>query len=411
MLGMDRWDDDDAFQVARDLHSGAGVSAIQTSTTANCGLARAPMAALDALIETAWSFPSFRVSYGAFDGPRAIRFHASAGSESQAALDGIRIDLSDAPRLIEALRNADAPVAFEDAQSDSRMRPIAPALAELGAGSVLILPIRREREAQPFGIVMMDRPKPRTWGPKEGAALDRMGPLIALTLEHVEAQAELESRRTSSARHERRVTAMRGLISGVAMDAQRLLSALRPTVNDDHTSQSLLGQLERLVDDLDRVQHGPSRLTHPFDLAPVIRELAPGLRALTTANIEIDGFSDGLIGVQANRTGVERVLVNLIAHVTREAASSQTLTLELSHPHNRPGPQLRIHGSALHVDDALTRFGGGERFDSAAEIDPGLWQVRCEALLQDIRLRLEDDTLILEFPPAALHSDAEKTTA
>ncbi|MGH1348049.1 MAG: hypothetical protein ACRBN8_41220 [Nannocystales bacterium] len=407
---MDPWDDDDAFRVARDLHGGPGVSAMQTSTTANCGLARAPMAALDALIETAWSFPSFRVSYGAFDGPRAIRFHASAGSESQAALDGIRVDLSDAPRLIEALRNADAPVAFEDSESDSRMRPIAPAFAELGARSLLILPIRREREIQPFGIVMMDRPKPRTWGPKEGAALDRMGPLIALTLEHVEAQAELESRRTSSARHERRVTAMRGLIAGVATDAQRLLGALRPSVGDDQTSQSLLGQLERLVHDLDRVQHGPSRLTHPFDLTPVIRELASGLRALTTAKIHTAGFSTELIGVQANRTGVERVLVNLIAHVTRDATSDQGLTLELSHPPDGVGPELRVHGSALHLDDALTLIGGGERFDSAAEIDPELWQVRCEALLQDIRLRLEDGALVLEFPPAALHSDAAKTT-
>lgn len=406
---MDRWDDDDAFRVARDLHRGPGVSATQTSTTANCGLARAPMAALDALIEAAWSFPSFRVSYGAFDGPRAIRFHASAGSEKHAALDGVRVDLTSAPRLLEALRVASSPVAFEGVESDSRMRPIAPALVELGARSVLILPIRRERESQPFGIVMMDRDKPRTWGPKEGAALDRMAPLIALTLEHVEAQAELESRRTSSSRHERRVTAMRGLIAGVATDAQRLLGALRPTVNHDQTSQSLLGQLERLVEDLDRVQHGPSRLTQAFDLAPVIRELAPGLRALTTANIRIDGFSDGLIGVQANRTGVERVLVNLIAHITRDASASQDLALQVSNPSDGVGPQVRIHGSALHVDDALTRIGGGERFDSAADIDPDLWQVRCEALLQDIRLRLEDDTLILEFPPAALHGGAAKT--
>lgn len=408
-MGMDRWDNDDAFQVARDLHGGPGVSAMQTSTTANCGLARAPMAALDALIETAWSFPSFRVSYGAFDGPRAIRFHASAGSESQAALDGVRIDLSSAPRLIEALRTADAPVAFEDVESDSRMRPIAPALVELGARSVLILPIRREREVQPFGIVMMDRDKPRTWGPKEGAALDRMGPLIALTLEHVQAQAELESRRTSSSRNERRITAIRGLISGVAMDARRLLSAVQ-TTTDDEASQSLLGQLERLVDDLDRVQHGPSRLTHPFDLAPVIHELAPGLRALTTADIHLDGFSDGLIGVQANRTGVERVLVNLITHVTREASSSQTLTIELSHPADGVGPQLRIHGSALHVDDALLRVGGGDPFESSSQIDPGLWQVRCESLLQDLRLRLEDQVLVIEFPPAALHSSATQTT-
>ncbi len=202
---------------------------------------------------------------------------------------------------------------------------------------------------------------------------------------------------------------MRGLIAGVATDAQRLLGALRPTVNHDQTSQSLLGQLERLVEDLDRVQHGPSRLTQAFDLAPVIRELAPGLRALTTANIRIDGFSDGLIGVQANRTGVERVLVNLIAHVTRDASASQDLALQVSNPSDGVGPQVRIHGSALHVDNALTRIGGGERFDSAADIDPDLWQVRCEALLQDIRLRLEDDTLVLEFPPAALHSGAAKT--
>ncbi len=407
---MDGWGDEDGFRIARDLHGGAGVSAAQTSATANGAFARAPMAALDALIETAWSFPHCRVSYGAFDGPRAIRFHTSAGSESQAALDGVRIDLSSAPRLLEELRGADVPVAFEDVEADSRLRPIAPALVALGARSVLILPVRREREAQPFGIVMMDRDKPRTWGPKEGAALDRMGPLIALTLEYVETRAELESRRSSASQAERRVTAMRGLIAGVASDAQRILGAIQATAaDDDETRGSLLGHLERLIDDLDRVQHGPSRLTHPFDLAPVIHELAPGLGTLTPANIRIDGFSDGLIGVQANRTGVERMLVNLIAHVTRGASSSESLYIELSYPPGRVGPRIRIHGSALHVDDALRRVGGGNPSEPS-QIEPGLWQVRCEALLQDIRLHLEGGELVLEVPPATLHGGATQTT-
>ena len=88
---MDRWDDDEAFQVARELQSGPAMTASQAPyTTANCGLAGAPMAALDALIETAWSFPGFRCSYGAIEGGRAIRFHTSAGAETQAALDSVR---------------------------------------------------------------------------------------------------------------------------------------------------------------------------------------------------------------------------------------------------------------------------------------------------------------------------------
>ena len=369
------------------------------------------MAALDALIETAWSFPNFRVSYGGFDGPRAIRFHTSAGSESQAALDGVRVDLTDAPRLIEALRRADAPVAFEDVESDSRLRTIAPAFAELGARSLLILPIRREREAQPFGIVMMDRDKPRTWGPKEGAALDRMGPLIALTLEHVEAQAELESRRTSSSRNERRISAIRGLISGVATDARRLLGAIRTTTGDALAQESLLGQLDRLVDDLDRAQQGPSRLTHPFDLVPVLDELLPGLRTLTPAAINVEGISNGMVAVRANRTGIERILANLIVHVTREASSNQAVTLELLNPTDDVGPVLRIHGEALQIDDELRRVGGGGALSCSDQIDPALWQVRCEALVQDIRLRIAGDALLLEFAPSLLHIGATQTTA
>lgn len=404
---MDRWDDEEAFRVARDLHSDAGVSAIhQTSTTANCGLASAPMAALDALVETAWSFPGFRVSYGAFEGPRAIRFHTSAGAESQAALDGVRLDLSDAPRFVEVLRTADTPVSFEDVRSDSRARPLAEAFEQVDARSLLILPLRRGRESQPFGVVMMDRAAARTWGPKEGAALDRLGPLIALTLEHVEACAELESAKASASRHERRVTAIRGLTAGVALDAERILAAISSTLDSDRDATlSLVGQLERIVDELERVQRGPSRLTEPFDLASVLDELAPSLRALTPADIRIEGLHRGPLGVHGNRTGIERLLVNLVAHNARTAHARQTLSLQISAGEGSTPPRLIVRGDAL-IDDALTRMVGGEDpLLSSEPVDPGLWQARCEALVLDIRLSLEGDALVLEFPAATLQLD------
>lgn len=406
---MDRWDDDETFRVARELHGGPVVSAIHHSpTTANCGLAGAPMAALDALIETAWSFPGFRFSYGAFEGSRAIRFHTSAGAETQAALDCVRIDLSDAPRLVEALRSGEGPIAFEDVRSDSRTRPIAEAFDEIGCRSMLILPLLRGRRLA--GIVMMDRDLPRTWGAKEAAALDRLAPLMALTLEHVEAKAELESTRASGARHERRIAAIRGVTAGVALDAGRILNAIRKTVDTDRqATRSLMDQLERLVDELDRVQRGPSRLTEPFDLARALREITPGLNALTHARVRLDEKHQGTVDVEGNVTGVERLLVNLITHVTKAASTGQALTLELSHDATGDRAQLRICGDGLEVDSALRRIGGGDPLVTSEQVCPALWQARCEALVQDVRLTVEDDAVVLGFLAADVDVDAAKS--
>lgn len=409
-MGMDRWDDDEAFRVARELQSGPVVSAIhQPPTTANCGLAGAPTAALDALIETAWSFPGFRCSYGAFEGNRAIRFHTSAGAESQAALDSVRIDVSDAPRFVEALRAGDGPVAFEDVRADSRTRPVAEAFEEFDCRSMLILPLHHGRRLA--GVVMMDQDLPRTWGPKEAAALDRLAPLMALTLEHVEAKAELESIRANGARHERRITAIRGVTAGVALDATRILGAMRKTIDSDRqATKSLLSQLERVVDELDRVQRGPSRLTEPFDLAGALREFTPGLTALTQARVRLEEAHDGTVPVEGNLTGVERLIVSLIAHVTRASTTEQSLTLELRHHGNGDRAQLRIRGDALEVDAPLRRIGGGDPIVSSEQVCRALWQARCEALVQDIRLTVEDDEIVLAFLAADVDLDTAKST-
>jgi len=405
---MDRWDDDEAFRVARELHTGPIVSAFQPgNATANCGLAQAPMAALDGLIETAWSFPGFRISYGAFEGARSIRFHTSAGSESQPALDCVRIDLASAPRFIEALRTTDTPVTFEDVRTDSRARPVADALLEVGCGSMLILPLRRDRK--PVGIVMMDCESPRTWGAKEFAALDRLAPLIDLTLEHVEAKAELESSRASSARHERRIDAIRGMTDGVATDASRILSAMRKTIgHDPKATRSLLGQLERLVEELERVQGSPARLVEAFDLDRALQQLRPGLDAISPAHIRLRSARPGGVGIKGSLTGVERLLVNLVAHVSREASTRDSVNLELRHSENQP-PQLRIYGDGVTVDDALLRVCDGDAVLTSEQICPALWQTRCEALVQDIRLRAEGDTIIVDFPPAELEAGSEQS--
>lgn len=406
---MDRWDDDDASRVARELHGGPLVSPIfHPPTTANCGLAGVPVAALDALIETAWSFPGFRFSYGAFEGNRAIRFHTSAGAEAQAALDCVRIDLSDAPRLIEALRAGEGPVAFEDVRTDSRTRPIAAAFDEIGCRSMLILPLRCGRRLA--GLVMMDWGLPRTWGAKEIAALDRLAPLTALTLEHVEAKAELESTRASGARHERRIAAIRGVTAGVALDATRILNAIRTTVDTDRlATRSLMDQLERLVDELDRVQRGPSRLTEPFDLAPALRELTPGLNALTLARVRLTEKHEGTVCVEGNITGIERLIVNLVAHMTKGATKGQAITLDLSHGSADDRALLRISGDGLEVDSALRRIGGGDPLVTSEQVCPALWQARCEALVQDVRLTIEEDAVVLGFLATDLDLDAAKS--
>lgn len=394
---MDGWDDD-AFRVARELQNGPIVSASnQDAPTANCGVAEAPMAALDALIETAWSFPGFRISYGVFEGSRAIRFHTSAGSESHAALDCVRLDLTNAPRFVEALRTTDAPVTFEDVTTDSRARPIADALAEIGCRSMLILPLRRDRK--PMGIVMLDRETPRTWGAKEFAALDRLAPLIALSLEYVEARAELESTRASGARHERRITAIRGLTAGVATDAERVLEAIHKTIDTDRTAtMSLLGQLERIVGELGRVQRSPTRHIEPFSLSNALHDLVPGLAAMSACPIKLVERQDARVHVAGNLTGLERLLVNLVDHLTRDASSDQTLTLEIVRGQSDSRARLLLRGDAVRVDSSLLRLAGGDPLVTSDEICPALWQARCEALVLDVRLHIEDGAVALDFP-------------
>ncbi len=404
---MDRWDDDDAMEVARDLQRGFYVGAFQPpSATANCGNASAPMAVLDALIETAWSFPGFRISFAAFDGPRAIRFCTSAGAESMASLDGVRLDLSDAPRLVEALANVDTPIVLEDVGSDSRSRPLAGPLAAIDCRSALVLPLHRDHEKLPFGVVMMDRDAPRTWGAKEGAALDRLAPIVALAIEHIQARAELQSSKTNAERHERLIDALRGRVAGVAADAARIVQTLQAnTENGQRGTQSLLAHLGRLVDELDRIQRGPSIITQPFDLSSALRELVPGLQALTSAQIRVED-SVGHAGVMGNRAGIERLLVNLVTHSSGRATTSKSLTFELRGDLDRP--KLSLRGDALVIDEALRQVGQGDQLTASVEIDAGLWQARCEALVQDIRLRVDRDSIVLEFQPAELAADAEK---
>ncbi len=404
---MDRWKDDDAVRVARELQTGPHVSVGQQSTTANCGVAVAPEAAVDALVEAAWAFPGLRVSYAAWENSRTLRFHTSAGAESQSSLDCVRLDFAAAPRLVEALRLTDAPTSFEDVSTDSRSRPIADALAEIGCGSMLILPLMNRRK--PVGIVMLDAAAPRTWGAKEIAALDRLAPLVTLSLEHVQAKAELESTRSNGTRHERRIAAIRGLTAGVAMDADRILTALRDTVETDRqATHSLLDQLDRLVAELDRVQRGPSRLTEPFELAAALRSIAPGLSAVTPANVRLEERHDGVVGVVANRTGIERLLVNLIVHASRNADPGQSLTVELTGG-DQQRPRVRLYGDALHVDAALLRLVGDDPLETSEQVCAALWQARCEALVQDIRIWVDDDAIVLELPAAQLPRDAAKS--
>ncbi len=397
---MEGSDDGVGSKVARDLHRSIHVSAIQNvgSATANGEFQRVPEAALDALIETAWAFPGCRVSFGAFEGRTAIRFCTSVGAERMRNLDGLRIDLHEAPRLLEACRRADVPFSIEDTQTDSRARPIAAQLEAIDARSVVMLPLRDGRNPHPFGVVMMDRDAARTWGPKEGAALDRLAPVVALALEHIQACGELEITKSRAAEHERRVDAIRGLTQGVAMDAERLLDALTQQAGaDDPVIAGMLGQLARVVDELERVQSGPTTIDRPYDVSTMLASLAPGLGALCGITVTIESDSLAPLHVAGHRTGLERVLVAIAEHVSRGAPANATMLLSLScSPDGLP--QLRMHGDAVQIDAPLIRLAAGQALATDDGPTARLWQARCEALVQGIELGVDASAVTLFLP-------------
>ncbi len=406
-------DADGTDEMGWDLHRQVRVSAIDTTgaTTANGEAQRVPSAALDALIETAWAFPGFRVSFGAFDGPRAIRFFTSAGAERMANLNGIRLDVRTATRLIDSLRSSELALAIEDVESDSRTRPIAEGFIALDTRAVLILPLRRAREPQPIGVVMMDCDAPRTWGPKESAALERLAPLISLTLEHVEVCAALETTRASASQNDRRVSAVRGLVAGVSHDAARLTRALVEIVGpaaprrNPASTQSLVQQLSRLMEELDGIQQGPtaSWSPAPCHLGVVVSEMAPALEALVgqAVRVQIRGQDPELMA-GAHRTGVERMLVNLVSHAARSPGEG-SIVIEARCHHGVP--QVVLRGDGLQFDGGVELLGTVHGLVTADQLGASLWQVRCEALLQSVTIDVctEDTAAItLSLPEAVV---------
>lgn len=391
---------------AQDLQTSVAMTEFDAlvPTTANGNEQRAPEAAMDALIEAAWGFPGYRVSFAAFDGPRALRFCTSAGEEQMRQLDGFRIDLTRAPRLLEALRVTRVPLAIEDVSTDSRARPITTAFESIEARAVLILPLWRDRDRQPFGVVMMDCEKPRTWGLKEGAALDRLAPIIALSLQHVQIAAELESTRASAADHERRVRAMQGMVAAFASDAHRLTSALLQTVgHSDAGAASLADQLARLIDELDGVQHGPliAAPARVLSLPEMVKELANGLQLLTGLKIKTPvQDSASSLSACAHRTGLERLITKLVLHACHDAPSDAELIFEV-----RVGddglPSILLHGDAIKIDEALSRAGSGHDVHAAEQLDPSLWQARSEALIQGAAIEVGESTIAIRLPAAA----------
>lgn len=371
--------------------------------TANGNEQRPPEAAIDALIEIAWGFPGYRVSFAAFDGPRALRFCTSAGEEQMAQLEGLRIDLTKAPRLLEAIRTAHVPVAIEDVETDSRARPVAEAFKEIEARAILILPLRQDRDPQPFGAVVLDRAKPRTWGLKESAALDRLAPIIALSLQHVRVMAQLESTRASAADYERRVRAMEGMIGGFSADAQRLARALTQTVDRSNAGAvSLADQLVRLVDELDGVPHGPlvSTPAELVSLPEMATELAHGLEAITglEIDVQIDGHESSLRAC-VQRAGLERLVTKLVLHACRDATTGSKMTIEVRAGGNEL-PTLALHGEAVAIDDALCRVATGNEVVAADQLAADLWQARGEALMQGIVLHVREAAVEIRIPSA-----------
>lgn len=364
-----------------------------------------PEAVVDALVEVAWSAPGLRVSYARICPRAGLSYLASAGAEHLPDITGWTLDLKGASRLVEALRNADAPLAIEDVASDLRTRDIAQQLSAQSTGALLILALRSGRDPHPIGVVALDVDKPRTWNAKEAAALDRLGPLITLALEHGKVCEELAHAEARNEENERRLGGVRGLVSGVLHDTNVLVHGLMRTIAtamDDTAgrSASVLGrQLEGVLSELDTLNHagGSVRPTQVFDLNTLIEDVIPGLRALVGPNVRmLARRHPEPLHIEGYQTGIERMLVNILVHANN---SGRSVVLETGTTATMA--QISLYGDGIQADELLCLLGD----DTATpdQLGMGLWLARSEAMMHGATIDVADvlggqGRVRIEFP-------------
>jgi signal transduction histidine kinase len=370
------------------------------------GGAFVPDSVVDALVETVWSLPGLRVSLSRLTRSHHLRFLACAGPEDMPPVTGRCLHLEPAAALLRMLRTTEEPLEIEDVTTDPRTKQLAPQLAKLGTGAILMLPVRPRQPGRP-GAIILDAPRPRTWTPKEAAALERLEPIMALALENAALREHMGRAEASLSEYERQLGGARGLVGGIVHDTNILVAGLlrsierataatpHPVTHELRESATAVGrQLEGVLSELVTLERGAARILAPLDLNEVVVDLAPALRSLLGDGTRLlTQLSSRAPRVPGHRIGLERALLNLVVHATRDHAP-ESLVIETRLETDRAVLQIRTadHRPA----NAALRLLSSEHSSrpiSADELGLGLWLVRCEVLLHggSIDVELGDD--------------------
>jgi signal transduction histidine kinase len=369
------------------------------------GGAFVPDAVVDALVETVWSLPGLRVSLSRLTRSHHLRFLACAGPEDMPPITGRCLQLGSASPLVRALRSTEEALEIEDVTTDSRTKALAPQFQKLSTGSILMLPVRPRQPGRP-GAIILDAARPRTWTPKEVAAVERLEPLMALALENAALREQMGRAEASLSEYERQLGGARGLVGGIVHDTNILVDGLlrsiaratdlsSPTSRELSENATALGrQLEGVLSELVTLERGAARILEPLDLNQLVGELVPALRSLLGDGTRLlTQLALEVPRVPGHRTGLERALLNLVVHATNDC-DPESVVLETRHEQDRAVVQIRAanHGctsSALR----LLGCGRGGRPATPDDLGLGLWLVRCEVLLHggSVDVDVEDD--------------------
>ena len=221
--------------------------------------------------------------------------------------------------------------ATNDARTDPETRELRPYLERHGIRSMLDAPVFRNGDI--VGVVCHEHVgEPRRWSESEQLFACSVADVVAY---FSEAAALLRSQR---AQHEAEVAAMRSerhdslrvFAGGVAHDINNAPMAASLSVLQLQRSMKGPMEQEAVAAITDTIRHvaGLARElqgfaapvpvpTHAVDLAAFLRDLAPGLRALATPDVEVViGIPEVEVVVRIDRDALRRVLLNLVRNAT-----------------------------------------------------------------------------------------------